>query len=279
MKTTEKYELLISSISHEIRNPVTLISSYLQLIEDKHPEVDTFEHWHTVTEEMKYLRLLLSDISYFNNGMHLHTVPVDFQKWLPDYFSRASLYVRELAKQYHLPLEFETSSLPCGLPTLPADPVKLRQVLDNLLRNAAEAHLSSQRQLPYVHLSALLSKKHLEISVEDNGCGIMPEDQKTIFQPFTTHKPAGTGLGLSIAARIIKAHHGNLTFHSEPDQGTVFTVSLPVSHVHNLHGVRISGGQGLSAVQVSDGHGLPSSQVSGDQNLSATQVSDGEAPP
>ena len=268
MKTTEKYELLISSISHEIRNPVTLISSYLQLIEDKHPEVDTFEHWHTVTEEMNYLRLLLSDISYFNNGMHLHTIPVDFQKWLPDYFSRASLYIRELAKQYHLPLEFETSSLPCGLPTLPADPVKLRQVLDNLLRNAAESHLSSQRQLPYVHLSALLSKKHLEISVEDNGCGIMQEDQKTIFQPFTTHKPAGTGLGLSIASRIIKAHHGNLTFHSEPDQGTVFTVSLPVSHV-----------QDLSAARVSDGQGLPSSRISDIPDLPATQVSDGEAPP
>lgn len=257
MKTTEKYELLISSISHEIRNPVTLISSYLQLIEDSHPEVDTFEHWHTVTEEMKYLRLLLSDISYFNNGMHLHTVPVDFQKWLPDYFSRADLYVRELAKQYHLPLEFETSSLPRSLPTLPADPVKLRQVLDNLLRNAAEAHLSSRRQLPYVHLSVLLSKKHLEISIEDNGCGIMPEDQKTIFQPFTTHKPAGTGLGLSIAARIIKAHHGNLTFHSEPDQGSVFTVSLPTS----------------------DALDLPAAQVSDVQDLPEPQVSDGEPPP
>ncbi|MGN0354990.1 MAG: sensor histidine kinase [Muricoprocola sp.] len=240
MKTTEKYELLISSISHEIRNPVTLISSYLQLIEDNHPEVDTFEHWNTVTEEMKYLRLLLSDISCFNNGMHLHTVPVDFQKWLPDYFTRADLYVRELAKQYHLPLEFETDSLPSDLPTLPADPVKLRQVLDNLLRNATEAHLSSKKQLPYVHLSAFLSKRHLEISIEDNGCGIMPEDQKTIFQPFTTHKPSGTGLGLSIASRIIKAHHGNLTFHSEPDQGSVFTVSLPIPGVQNLSTARVS---------------------------------------
>ena len=62
----------------------------------------------------------------------------------------------------------------------------------------------------------------------DNGCGIAPEDQKTIFEPFVTHKPDGTGLGLAITRRIIQAHHGTVTLNSVLHNGTTFILTLPV---------------------------------------------------
>lgn len=69
MNTAEKYEVLLSTISHEIRNPVTLINSYLQLISAAHPEVGKFEYWDTVGEEMQHLKVLLTELSHFNNSM------------------------------------------------------------------------------------------------------------------------------------------------------------------------------------------------------------------
>ena len=66
------------------------------------------------------------------------------------------------------------------------------------------------------------------IRCKDNGCGIPEDLQKTIFEPFITHKPGGTGLGLAVSKRIIEAHKGTLSFESKKGPGTTFTVSLPI---------------------------------------------------
>ena len=64
--------------------------------------------------------------------------------------------------------------------------------------------------------------------ISDNGCGIAPEDQEHIFEPFITHKVDGTGLGLAITRRIIQAHHGTITLRSARYAGTVFILTLPI---------------------------------------------------
>ena len=66
------------------------------------------------------------------------------------------------------------------------------------------------------------------VTVEDQGCGIGPDEIKTIFEPFFTTKQGGTGLGLYITHDIVKRHGGNLTVSSEPGNGTRFTVELPI---------------------------------------------------
>ena len=82
MNTAEKYEVLLSTISHEIRNPVTLINSYLQLISAAHPEVGKFEYWDTVGEEMhaKPALKFLGDSFYhsFAYPLSLHPLPSPF---------------------------------------------------------------------------------------------------------------------------------------------------------------------------------------------------------
>lgn len=237
MHTAEKYELLLSTISHEIRNPVTLINSYLQLISSAHPEVASFEYWDTVGEEMQHLRTLLTDLSLFNNSMRLHPTSLALNDWLTGYAMHAQAFLKGLSDANQQTILFRSEFEP-DLPTISADPDKLQQVLDNLIRNAAEAVFSgleapafAKGSSPFsgqITLLASVRDATLFLTVSDNGCGILPEQLPHLFEPFTSYKANGTGLGLSIVQRIIKAHHGTITVHSEPFKETRFIISLPL---------------------------------------------------
>lgn len=217
------HQMEISTISHEIRNPLTLVYSTLQLIESQHPEVLTFSHWTELHQDIEYMKFLLEDLSSYNNGERLELTPVS-----------ASTYFRRIALSFaasivDTDIEF-VSRIPEDLPEISADPVKLRQAVLNLLRNACDAlnKKAPDSQKPVITFSVTLQTDSLHIGVRDNGCGIAPEDQKTIFEPFVTHKPDGTGLGLAITRRIIQAHHGTVTLNSVLHNGTTFTLTLPV---------------------------------------------------
>ena len=113
------------------------------------------------------------------------------------------------------------------LPTLPCYPGRLGQVLLNLLVNAAQAI----RERGVIRLSTGVDGEQLVVTVADNGCGIAPEHLIKIFDPFFTTKPVGkgTGLGLHIAYTIVQSHHGSIEVTSVPDQGTSFTLRLPLT--------------------------------------------------
>lgn len=219
--TSEDYEFLLSTISHEIRNPVTLINSYLQLILASHPEIRSCKYWDTVNQEMLHLRSLLTSLSAFHNGLQLNPQELSATPWLTAYAEEARVLIQSL------PSDPGAATLECripeGLPVCLLDPDKLRQVLDNLIRNAIEAGAAR------ILLSARAASGMLILGVSDNGCGISPEKQQDLFRPFVTHKKDGTGLGLAIAKRIINAHHGTISVHSEPGSMTEFTIKIPGS--------------------------------------------------
>ena len=116
------HQMEISTISHEIRNPLTLVYSTLQLIESQHPEVLTFSHWTELHQDIEYMKSLLEDLSSYNNGERLELTPVS-----------ASTYFRRIALSFaasivDTDIEF-VSSIPENLPEISADPVKLRQAI------------------------------------------------------------------------------------------------------------------------------------------------------
>lgn len=226
---TEDYQMLLSTISHEIRNPVTLINSYLQLLSASHPEIVSCTYWHTIQSEMAHLKLLLEDISSYQNGLLLRTLPTDMHLWMLEYVNAIAPLLAE-----HPQIKF-TYEIKENLPTLEIDVCRFRQVLDNLVRNALEALESffsgpdgkvPGRQ-PRLLLKAFVTGKTLCISVTDNGCGISPDQMSTLFDPFVTHKADGTGLGLAIARRIVDAHGGTLTVSSALCSTTTFQIQLP----------------------------------------------------
>ena len=227
------HKMEISTISHEIRNPLTLVYSTLQLIESQHPEVLDFAHWTELHQDIEYMKLLLEDLSSYNNGEKLICAPISTST----FFRRIALSFASAIVNTDIVF---TSSIPEGLPTLTGDAVKLRQAILNLLRNAADAlrpEVSdvksdtcrfSVSQHPDISFSVCAQNHSLHIEIKDNGCGIAPEDQENIFEPFITHKTDGTGLGLAITRRIILAHQGTISLKSTLNSGTMFVITLPI---------------------------------------------------
>ena len=106
---------------------------------------------------------------------------------------------------------------------LPVEPDHLRQVLVNLVSNAAEA-VDGQGE---VTVRASKQEGGLRVEVTDRGRGIAEPDREQVFSPFFTRRPAGTGLGLSIVQRLVQLYDGTIELNSEPGNGTTFTVLLP----------------------------------------------------
>lgn len=226
----ESHRINISMISHEIRNPLTMVYSSLQLIESQHPEVLGFRHWKELRQDVEYMNLLLEDLSSYNNGEKLSLVPLD----MTDFLGKVALsFASSIADR---DIEFTSRILP-GLPTVMADPVKLRQVLLNLLINARDAlsgteHDDSSSSGRFsensIRLNVSAGQDVLTIQITDTGCGISPDVIDTIFDPFVTYKAGGTGMGLAIASRILHAHGGSIQAESPSGGSTAFTVTLPI---------------------------------------------------
>ena len=112
------------------------------------------------------------------------------------------------------------------------DKEKILEAVTNVLRNALEAFngISRKREIEFKAETKILhAKRHLKLSIIDNGTGISTKDKKNIFEPFFTKgKKEGIGLGLSIVKKIIDAHNGRIQIKSEENKGTCFNIMLPV---------------------------------------------------
>ena len=107
------------------------------------------------------------------------------------------------------------------------DPYYLRQVFENLVRNAREA-MEESEEAPRLWVSVARTGASAEVRVTDNGPGIAPENLQSIFQPFVSTKGKGMGLGLAICREIVEGHGGRLDVESILGRGTTFTVTLPL---------------------------------------------------
>ena len=131
-----------------------------------------------------------------------------------------SLFCQTYLNYLEITLE---SDIPDSLPVMMLDQIKPTDDEINLLKNAWEAVPVPGGKIT---VSAYSKNHGIAIDIQDNGCGISPEDQATIFQPFFTTKESGTGLGLPVVKQIVEAHHGSISAESTPDQGTVFHIFL-----------------------------------------------------
>lgn len=213
----EQHQFELSKVSHEIRNPVTLINSFLQLIVSQHPEIANFEYWDKVVDNMDFLKSLLNEISNYNNSRKLHMEEVNIHHFLESIISdlNVSLSSRHIA----IALKKETA-----LPPMPIDVTKMKEVVLNLLRNSCEAIQENGT----VEVLISCDGNDVFIRIKDDGPGIPEEYMDTLFTPFVTHKRDGTGLGLAIVKNVITAHNGSIHVESNPTSGTVFTITLPI---------------------------------------------------
>jgi signal transduction histidine kinase len=127
------------------------------------------------------------------------------------------------------------------LPTILADPLQMRQLIQNLISNALKFHRQNQPPIIKIYSHFLnndldntpVSNVHYQIIVEDNGIGFAEKYLDRIFNIFqrlhSRHEYEGTGIGLAICRKIVERHHGHITAKSQPDQGAKFIITLPIN--------------------------------------------------
>lgn len=216
-KLLASHQFEVSQISHEIRNPLTLVYSSLQLIQSQHPEVKDYRHWNSVMADIEFVTDLLKELLTLNNGESLSLSAFESELFLKRLALSFAAFLADSSVEF-------TSRIDPDLPELIADKVKLKEVLLNLLHNAYDA----VKPEGSIRMEAVLEAPNIVIRIQDTGCGIAPDDLDTIFHPFVTHKSGGTGLGLAIAQKIIDAHHGTIQLTSELHKGTSFEITLPI---------------------------------------------------
>ena len=208
----------LSKMFHEIKNPLTLIGSSLQLIESEHPEVKTYRFWNQTIKDLHNLREFINELSDFQKVSNLQKTLISLFDFTEDLIDSTAGFLETLK----ISLQFECEILDLDFV---GDEAKLRQAVINLLKNAAESSPAGSAIL--LRISA--DTQMLCMEVTDRGCGIGKECLSKIFEPFHTTKSYGTGLGLPIVKRIVDSHGGRLSINSTEGAGTTVQMFLPLS--------------------------------------------------
>jgi signal transduction histidine kinase len=213
----------LASVSHDLRTPLNIITGYAQLLREETFGPLTGEQSDTLG---RLLRTAGDQLALINDLLDLARIEQGKLACTPESMALAGL-VPPLADMMHellrdRPVRFE-ADVPAGI-VAHADPERVRQVLVNLLTNAAKFTNEG-----CVRLAAALDPDGVRVSVVDTGCGIDAGLRDRVLEPFVrgSSPQAGTGLGLAIVARLLAAMHGTIAIDSDPGRGTRIEVVLP----------------------------------------------------
>jgi len=216
---------LSASIAHEIRNPLTAIRGFIQLLNPHLEQLGKHE----------YAKIILAEIDRANDIIHEFLTSSK-----PSAPQVGMISVSALLKEVVLLTESEALMNGCeiNLHTLQGDMMisgdvkQMKQVVLNMIRNAMEAVVDkrSDELMGKIEVGARREGAEVRIFISDNGKGMDIRTMDRLFKPFFTTKENGTGLGLSVSDRIIKNHGGDISVSSRINEGTSFVISLPLIH-------------------------------------------------
>ena len=208
---------MAAGLAHEIKNPLASLVGSIQMLKDELPYSSDHQYlMEIILRETDRLSSLVTDFLFFARppvGKPKKISLIEAAEEICALFEKDSIHAGKLSIQNRIDEELWVLM----------DPVHFRQVLWNLILNAAESIDTDG----LIILAAKRKKNQdIEISVEDNGCGIPADKLPSIFDPFYTTKQQGSGLGLSIVHRILESYGSRLDVDTRENEGTVFSFPL-----------------------------------------------------
>ncbi|WP_290818794.1 PAS domain S-box protein [Halovivax sp.] len=222
-ESNARLEQFAYAASHDLQEPLRMVSSYLQLLERRYADEldeDGEEFIAYAVDGAERMREMIEGLLGYSRVESRGDPfePVDLEAVLADV--RDDLEIQIDAQDAVISME--------ALPTVEGDASQLRQVFQNLLDNAIQY---SGDEPPRVHVAAERRGDEWEVSVRDEGIGIDVEDQERVFEVFqrlhTREEHDGTGIGLALCERIVERHGGEIRVESAPGEGATFTLTLP----------------------------------------------------
>jgi len=216
------FGLLAAGIAHEVGNPLTSISSLVQMLQRRDQDEYTKEKLALVSGQLQRIQNTLRELVNFSRPVSTIHSLVSLADVLGEALNIAKYYKRTKGRRIE-------THVPADLPPFLAVRDQLVQVLLNLILNAVDATYQGGS----IEIQAELEQEFLVISVKDDGPGIAPEHLARVFQPYFTTKKHGTGLGLFVTRQLLADQGGTVDFCSTPGKGTTFRVCLPSPVVGN----------------------------------------------
>ena len=209
---------MAAGIAHEINNPLGVLLMYSYLLkEDLEESSQSAEDIDRIINEAERTKKIVKNILNFARKEKTERKPTEINKLVQD---SLDVVLKSFAEnKYIVDLNMDHS---LGLWWV--DPNQLRQVFDNIIKNACEAMPSGGT----MSIKTEKEEDRFSVIISDTGCGIVKENLSKLFSPFFTTKPVGkgTGLGLPVCYGIVKMHEGNIEAGNNPDRGAYFKIII-----------------------------------------------------
>ncbi len=208
---------LAAGIAHEIRNPMTALKGFIQLLQGSVKD-DFSMYFNVITSELSRIESIITEFLILARPQ-----AIKFSKKDPGIIMRETtelLNAQAILVNVQMILDIEDN-----LPLIYCEPNQLKQVFINVLKNAIEVMPNGGQ------IDVKIKQKdedNLLVSITDRGSGISEDKIKRLGQPFYTTKERGTGLGLMVSYKIIEEHQGQVDVESEEGKGTTFHITLPI---------------------------------------------------
>ncbi len=211
-------------LAHEIRNPLGSIELFASLLENELPQGSDSSRWASnIRIGSRSLNNIVSNMLHFSNPLTPKLEDVDLHQIIREILG----FMEPITSQRDIQVSMRLEAV---YPVIRGDPELLKQMILNLLQNSMQAMPSrGSLILATRDLTSLPEKpasEGIELSIEDTGLGIPPENVERIFDPFFTTNRNGNGLGLSVVHQIVEQHAGFISVASQLNKGTVFTITF-----------------------------------------------------
>lgn len=215
--------------SHDLQEPLRMIGSYLQLLEQRYKgrlDKDADDFINYSIDGANRLQQMINDLLVFSRVQTRGKEPTD---------THVELALKGALENLRPSIQESKAKISyTNLPTVNADPIQLTMLFQNLLSNAIKFH---GKETPEIKISSRIDKQMVEFCILDNGIGIDPQYKDRIFVIFqklhNRDEYPGTGIGLAVCKRIIARHGGQIWVESKPGAGTKFYFTLPQAKKEN----------------------------------------------